>query len=203
VLSHSHFQSNSLSFRSSQCSRTALGFLGHTARWDYSGCTHRTFLCCYHVDLLPFLGLYLLMDSSLTKIHSGCFPQMTTIPMNHYRNLPLSWTLQGIFIGLHQCQVSGLVLRQKKRPPLSKPNPAMPKALRKSFAKRHWHEVSCYDTTGLSGDKSLWGAWVVPRDDTKSYGLSVCLFMWEVFSNVRWLLSCLMTRLRVWSLGKR
>ncbi len=39
----------------------------------------------------------------------------------------------------------------------------------------------CYDSTGSSGDKSLGGAWVILRDDTKSCSL---VLVWrEVFGN--------------------
>ena len=48
-----------------------------------------------------------------------------------------------------------------------------------------WH-MWCYDTTGSLGDKAQWGAWAILGDDTKSCGLSVYWFRWEVSGNVRW-----------------
>ena len=76
-----------------------------------------------------------------TKIRSSRFRQ-TTIPVDRHRHLPLGRTPQGIISlprnGSRRYQASGLVRRRRKRQQLSEPNPATPKALRKSFAK-HQH----------------------------------------------------------------
>ena len=72
------------------------------------------------------------------KIRSSRF-RRATIPVDHHRHLPLGRTPQGITSlprnGSRRYQASGLVRRRRTRQQLSEPNPATPKALRKSFAK--------------------------------------------------------------------
>ncbi len=63
--------------------------------------------------------------------------------------------------------------------------------------------LKCYDTTGSSDDKARWGAWAILGDDTKSCGLSVVWFHEKCSAMQGDPFGCLITRLRVWSLGKK